>query len=77
MSELVEADATKKTVSHNRADESMEAKVRWFQSLPLKDRMRLLCEFTDLALTINPNLARKRHAQSITGRVCVLGETPG
>lgn len=30
-------------MSHSREDESMEAKARWFQTLPLPERMDLLC----------------------------------
>lgn len=59
-------------ISHSREEETPEAKARWFQSLPLTERMALLCVFTDLALTVNPRLADRRHAQSITGRLRVL-----
>ncbi len=59
-------------VSHLRADESPEAKARWFQSLPLDERMALLCAFTDLALSVTPDLPDRRHAQSPRGRVRVL-----
>jgi len=45
------------SVSHDRREETIEAKVRWFRSLPLADRMDLLCAFTDLALSVNPALA--------------------
>jgi hypothetical protein len=60
------------SISHSREDESLKAKTRWFQSLPVEERMRMLCEFTDLALSINPDLAKKKRVQSITGRVRVL-----
>ena len=46
----------KGTVSHNRDEETMEAKARWFQSLTLAERMDMLCAFTDLALSVNPTL---------------------
>ena len=29
-------------ISHDRGEETPEAKARWFQSLPLEERMRLL-----------------------------------
>ena len=51
-------------VSHMRDDESLEAKARWFRSLPLEDRMQMLCEFTDLVLSINPQVAKAGRAQS-------------
>ncbi len=59
-------------VSHDRAEESPEAKARWFQSLSLPERMTLLCQFVDLALTNNPQLADRKDAQPIKGRVRVL-----
>ena len=72
-------------VSHDRTEETPEAKARWFQALTLEERMTLLCEFTDLALSRNPNsdealsrnpeLGRDRHAQSTTGRTRVLERT--
>ena len=62
-------------VSHDRTEETPEAKARWFQALTLEERMTLLCEFTDLALSRNPGLGRDRHAQSTTGRIRVLERT--
>jgi hypothetical protein len=64
-----------KQISHNINDESMEAKVRWFRTLPLSERMEMLCAFTDLALELNSDLAGKKDAQPIKGRVCILSET--
>jgi hypothetical protein len=63
------------TVSHERREESLEAKTRWFSSLPLADRMRLLCELTDLALSVQPSLAEKKHAEPTSGRVQVISAT--
>jgi len=59
-------------VSHNRSEETPEAKARWFRSLTMSERMDLLCAFTGLALTINPDLADKRHARPTRGRIQVL-----
>jgi hypothetical protein len=63
-----------KTVSHDRSDETIEAKVRWFRSLPLSERMEMLCSFTDLALTLNPKLPEHRDAQQTKGRIRVLSK---
>ena len=52
----------------------MEAKARWFQSLALSDRMDLLCAFTDLALSANPTLQERKHAQPVAGRIQVLAK---
>ena len=60
-------------ISHDWDDESLEAKARWFQSLTIEERMELLCEFTDLALSVNPSLLKeKKHAEPAPGRVQVI-----
>lgn len=61
-----------KKISHDIKEETIEAKVRWFRSLPLSERMELLCNFTDLALELNPELAGKKDAQPTKGRVQIL-----
>ena len=65
---------TNKTVSHDRVEETIEAKARWFQSLSLSERMELLCAFTDLILTINPKIMEQKDAQPIEGRVHVVSK---
>jgi hypothetical protein len=60
------------SISHSRSDETIEAKARWFQSLSLYERMDMLCAFTDLALSANPALQERKHAQPIAGRIQVL-----
>ena len=59
-------------ISHDYQEETIEAKARWFQALPLAERMELLCLFTDLILTVNPHVVEQKDAQPLTGRVCVL-----
>jgi len=59
-------------VSHDRNEETPEAKARWFQSLPLAQRMQLLCSFTELALSANPSLVDEKPDQPIEGRIRVL-----
>ncbi len=63
------------TLSHDRREETPEAKARWFQSLSLSERMDLLCSFTDLILANNPGIMEQKDAQPITGRVRVLSQT--
>ena len=62
-------------ISHNRSDETIGAKVAWFRSLSLQERMDLLCNFTDLALALNPGILDKKDAQPVKGRIRVLSET--
>lgn len=64
-----------RAVSHDRQEETLEAKARWFQSLSLAERMEMLCIFTDLALSVNPKIVEQRDAQPIAGRVQVLSKT--
>ena len=62
-------------IRHDREQESIEAKTRWFRSLSMADRMEVFCNFTDLALSVNPNLKDKNHAQPVAGRIQVLSKT--
>jgi hypothetical protein len=62
----------KVTVSHDREEETPEAKARWFQSLPLAERMELLCSFTNLVLENNPRALEVKNTRSPAGRVRVL-----
>ncbi|MEK7449108.1 MAG: hypothetical protein AAB019_06460 [Planctomycetota bacterium] len=64
-----------KTISHHREKETIESKVRWFRSLPLSERMEMLCSFTDLALTVNPKLQDLKNAQPVTGRFQIISKT--
>jgi hypothetical protein len=62
-------------ISHDREEETIEAKVRWFRRLSLSERMEMLCNFTDLALELNPGLPKKKDAQQTKGRIQVLSAT--
>lgn len=59
-------------VSHDRREETPEAKARWFRSLPMSERMDMLCMFTDLALTVNPTLQERKDAQPPARRFQVI-----
>ena len=63
-----------KGISHDRQEETIEAKARWFQSLLLAERMDLLCFFTDLILDNNPDILEQKDAQPIPGRIRVLSK---
>jgi hypothetical protein len=60
------------SISHDREEETIEAKVRWFQSLSLVERMDLLCACTELILAGNPKIVEQRDAQPVAGRIRVL-----
>ncbi len=60
-------------ISHGWDNESLEAKARWFQSLPLEERMRIFDEFTEMILELNPSIMHRRpHAQQTSARIRVL-----
>lgn len=63
-----------KGISHDRQEETIEAKARWFQSLSLEERMDLLCFFTDLILDSNPDILEQKDVQPIPGRIRVLSK---
>ncbi len=60
------------SVTHDRQEETIEAKTLWFSSLTLAERMDMLCAFTELLLMTNPKIVEQRNAQPIEGRVLVL-----
>ena len=62
------------SISHDRKDESIEAKARWFQSLSLDERMEMLCTFTDLALALNPDLPNRNDAPPTNRRFQVVAK---
>jgi hypothetical protein len=59
-------------ISHDRNDETIEAKVKWFRTLSLSERMDMLCAYTDFALELNPQLSDKKYAQQTKGRIQIL-----
>jgi hypothetical protein len=63
-----------KNISHNINEETIERKTIWFRSLPVSERMEMLCNFTDLALEINPDLAGKKDAQQTQGSIRILSK---
>ncbi len=59
-------------ISHDRQDETIEAKALWFQSLSLAERMELLCFFTEPLLIINPKIVEQYNVPSAARRVRIL-----
>jgi hypothetical protein len=64
-----------KQVHHGYEWETPEAKARWFQSLSEEERMDLMCEFYDLIVENQPDIARRKRASQAQGRVQVLRRT--
>jgi hypothetical protein len=63
-------------VSHDRQQETPEAKALWFQSLSLPERMEYLCCITDLALESVPRSMVLKNAEPVAGRIRVVSR-PG
>ncbi|HMP75996.1 MAG TPA: hypothetical protein PKE12_06860 [Kiritimatiellia bacterium] len=64
----------KQTISHSRSEETIESKARWFQSLPMAERMDIFCEITELALAHQPDIPDKRHAEPTQRRIRILSK---
>jgi hypothetical protein len=59
-------------VSHDRSQESLEAKARWFQSLSLEARMDVFVAFTNLILENNPDIVKKKPLPPASDRVQII-----
>jgi len=68
-----------KSVSHDRRQESLEAKAVLFQSLSLEERMDVFVAFTNLILENNPGIVKKKPLPRASDRVRVisLSDIPG
>ncbi len=66
-----------KSISHNRNEETPEAKTRWFKSLSLCERMEVFCAYTDLALSLNPKIIEAKHVKPPKQGILILSKTPG
>ena len=62
-------------MTHDRQEETIEAKTFWFRSLTLAERMEMLCAFTELLLLTNPKIVEQRDAEPSEGCVLVLTTT--
>ena len=67
------------SISHDIRDESLEAKARWFQSLPLEERMEVFVAFTNLILENNPDMVKQKPLARASDRVRIisLSDIPG
>jgi hypothetical protein len=62
------------SISHTFADESIEAKAKWFQSLSLEERMEVFVAFTNLILENNPEIVKRKRARPASERIRVLSK---
>jgi len=59
-------------ISHDRNEESLKAKSRWFRSLTEEQRMAIFAEQYDMAFQLNPDIARRKDVPAPSDRVQVL-----
>jgi hypothetical protein len=62
------------SVSHDRRDESLAAKARWFQSLVLEERMDVFVAFTNLILENNPDVVKQKYVRPASERIRVISK---
>jgi hypothetical protein len=48
------------SISHDRSEESPEAKARWFQTLTMQQRMTVFNGAYQLSLAMNPEIAKAK-----------------
>ncbi len=60
------------SISHDRDDETPEAKARWFATLTMEQRLACFAEFYDLALSLNPGILMAKDVPPPSERVQVL-----
>lgn len=60
------------SVSHDRGEEDILAKARWFSQFTPEERFRMLIEWADAMLALNPAIKDADRARPIAGRIQVL-----
>lgn len=59
-------------IGHGWEEETIEKKTEWFSQLPVKERIRIFNEVTELALTLNPSIADYKDAEQIKTGIQIL-----
>lgn len=62
-------------ISHDRADETIEAKARWFQSLTMEERMVIFNDYMELILSANPSIAAKKYARPAQAGIQIISRS--
>jgi hypothetical protein len=63
------------SISHDRDEETPEAKARWFQSLTMEQRLAHFAEFYNLALQLNPDIVSLKDVPPPSARVRIHERT--
>jgi hypothetical protein len=67
----------KESVSHSFADESIDAKAKWFRTLSIEERMAVFVAFTNLILENNPSIVNRKGVRPALKDVRIFAATPG
>jgi hypothetical protein len=59
-------------VSHDRGEEDILAKARWFAQFTPERRLLMLIEWADAMLALNPAIEEVGRAHPVAGRIQVL-----
>jgi len=57
------------SISHDVRDESLAAKARWIQSLPLEERMAVFVAFTNQILENSPDVVKQKPLPRASNRI--------
>jgi len=60
------------SVSHDRGEEDLLAKACWFAQFSPSERLRMLIEWADAMLALNPKIEAVDRARPVAGHVQVL-----
>ena len=60
------------SISHDRGEEDILAKARWFAQFTPEERLRMLIEWADAMLALNPAIEDMERARPIAGRIQML-----
>ena len=67
----------REAISHERKDEDLASKARWFQSLTLDERMSVFVSFTNLILQNNPDIVKKKYVRPASDRISIISSASG
>jgi hypothetical protein len=59
-------------ISHDRGDEDLLAKASWFSQFSPQQRLRMLIEWADAMIALNPQIEEADRARPVAGRIRVL-----
>jgi len=59
-------------ISHDWSEEDIHAKARWFAAFSPEQRLRMLIDWADTMLSLNPDIEEVGRAHAIAGRIQII-----